>query len=897
MPVEFKFDAHQPFQESAINAVADLFEGLQLAPTQFEVGPSAEGLLFTDAGLGNAMTLDRSVVSDNLRSVQELNAIPDEFRLQADELIEDLDFTVEMETGTGKTYVYLRTAFELHRRFGFTKFVVVVPSVAIREGVLSNLRLLRDHIRVLYDGTAYDSRVYEADDPGDLRAFAQSNQLQLLVMNIDSFNKTDANLIYRGRDKTMGVAPIEFLRATRPIVILDEPQNLEGEAARAGIKALHPLLTLRYSATHKRMPNPVYRLTPVDAYNQGLVKRIDVWSVREDEDLNKPFIRVDGIRSTSRMVTARVTIDVQGKHGVARKTLRIGPDKHGLLPDLHVLSGERDLYLGYVVEDIRADRREVLFGNGVRVREGETVGADRDLIQRTQIRTAVRQHLEKEQDLSDRFRRGDLLSRIKPLTLFFIDRVANYHPADGRFRIWFEEAYRELVPSFPDLNLPEVVDAHNGYFAVDRAGPKDTSGTTKADDVAYRLIMEQKDVLLSPDEPLRFIFSHSALREGWDNPNVFVIATLNETRSELKKRQEIGRGLRLPVMENGERSFDPGVNRLSVISNESYESFAAQLQREIEDETSVTFDKRLVGNARAKRPVVLRDLAVLGEDFERLWARISARTQYTVAFNLARVIDAAAERLAAESDVVAPYLRVSGAALEMDQSGVTTNAISAGRPTAAEARYPVPDLLGHLANSVPLSRQTIASILIQSGRLGNAARNPQLFMNQAQVAIEQALAEEMVHGIQYVPRTSGPDAQYAMSLLDEKQATTFSPTRLELAKSAFGEVMTGSGVEEAFALALQQRADVRLFMKLPWWFKVETPIGNYNPDWAIILDADDGESRCHLVRETKGAPNLASLPTDQRLKIRYGERHFQAIGVDYAWVTSADKVVGGSGES
>lgn len=889
MVVELQFDPNQAFQQDAIRSVVDLFSGQSLAPTQFELQRAAQGVLLTEHGVGNALALDIAAVSSNLRSVQERNGIPEALRLPEDVVLGALDFTTEMETGTGKTYVYLRSALELNKTYGFTKFVVVVPSVAIREGVVSNLRLLADHFKTLYSGAAYESGVYDPANPAALRAYAQSNQLQILVINIDAFNKS-INVIYQGRDNTMGVPPIEFLQATRAIVVLDEPQNLEGEAARKAVAALNPLAVLRYSATHRSMPNPIYRLTPVDAYNAGLVKQIEVWPVREDQDLNRPYVEVTSVKASRRSVTADLVIDVEAGGVVQRRKVKAAVNSDGVLPDLFDLSGGRELYRGYAIEDIRADLREVSFGNGIAVREGEKIGADTDAIQRVTIRTAVQHHLEKERELQNRHARGDLPSPMKPLTLFFIDRVANYHSTDGKFRQWFTEAYVQLaaLPKYNELKLPPVDEVHGGYFAEDRSGPRDTSGSTKADDAAYEKIMRQKDVLLSPGEPLRFIWSHSALREGWDNPNVFIIATLNETRSTIKKRQEIGRGLRLPVMANGERCRDPEIARLLIVANESYDDFASALQREIEDDTSTSFPKNNVKNARNGRKVSLKNKAALDPEFNQLWSRISTRTRYVLDYDTSRVVESAAARLAAEPTITAPKIRVEGARIRIDADmGVTAEVLSTRSPIAAGGKFPVPDLLSHLANDVPLTRATIARVLIRSRKLPQASVNPQRFIEQARTAMHQALGAEVLNGIKYIPIEHGEDAAYEMRELTDREATSFGEQRLLLQRSAMTEVMCDSDVEVKFAQSLDAQEGVEWFIKLPWWFKVETPVGNYNPDWAIMVRRDDGRTKCYLLRETKGVTTFANLASEEQLKIQYGEKHFDAIDVDYTWLDSA----------
>ena len=510
-------------------------------------------------------------------------------------------FSVEMETGTGKTYVYLRTIFELSRRYGFQKFIIVVPSVAIREGVLKNIEITAEHFRALYNNLPFERFVYDAKKANRLRQFALSNTLQILVINIDAFRKNftgteeeqKSNVIYKESDKLSGRQPIEFVQAARPIVIIDEPQSVDStKKAQEAIRALNPLCTLRYSATHRNPYNLVYRLDPVRAFELRLVKQIVVASASGEGGANDAFVRVEKI-DYKKGIKAKLRIHAQTLQGPKEKSFTI---KNGA--DLYQLSGERAAYEnGFVVAEINAEpgNEYIRFNNGRVLRLGEEAGGMREDIWRAQIKHTVKKHLEKELQLRDR--------GIKVLSLFFIDRVANYRdydaadqPVKGKFAEDFEAVLGEFAkdPRYAGLAWlkPPFEALHNGYFAQDRKGVlKDTRGDTLADDEVYSLIMKDKERLLSEEELLRFIFSHSALREGWDNPNVFQICTLNETRSAVKKRQEIGRGLRLPVNRNGQRVFDDSVNKLLVMANESYEDFARALQTEYEEECGVTFGK------------------------------------------------------------------------------------------------------------------------------------------------------------------------------------------------------------------------------------------------------------------------------------------------------------------
>src|SRR5665213_2728364 len=629
--MKLQFDANQQYQLDALASVADLFEGQPQSAPEYSViqmgqwGGMFAGQEQTELGVGNQMLLSPDKLLANARALQEQNDIEigdpskpleawDLFDAAANVARTCPHFSVEMETGTGKTYVYLRTIFELSKRYGFQKFIIVVPSVAIREGVTHSIATMPEHFKTLYNKEAV-SFVYSAKEVNKLRQFATSNTLQILVINIDAFRKnftgTDderkSNVIYKEMDRSMGGrAPIEFVQAARPIVIIDEPQSVDStDKAQEAIKALNPLMTLRYSATHRNPYKLVYRLDPVRAFKLGLVKQIVVANAAADGGANDAFVRVEQI-DYKKGIKAKLRIHVQTPDGPKEKSVTVKNSS-----DLYQLSGERAAYEnGFVIAEINAEpaNEYVRFNNGRVLRLGEESGGMRADVWRAQIKHTVKKHLEKELQLRDR--------GIKVLSLFFIDRVANCRdydgagqPVKGKFAEAFEAALAEFAkdPRYAVLDCLKLPfeSLHNGYFAQDKKGVlKDTRGDTQADDEVYNLIMKEKERLLSEDEPLRFIFSHSALREGWDNPNVFQICTLNETRSAMKKRQEIGRGLRLPVDKNGLRVFDKSVNKLLVMANESYEDFARALQAEYEEDCGVTFGKvPLTAIARISRVV------------------------------------------------------------------------------------------------------------------------------------------------------------------------------------------------------------------------------------------------------------------------------------------------------
>ena len=827
--------------------------------------------------MGNQLALEAAALLRNLQTVQQAHALP------VSDALDGMNFSVEMETGTGKTYVYLRSIFEMHQRFGFSKFIIVVPSVAIREGVITSLRLMKEHFQALFGNVAFDSWVYDSKQYSKLRQFAQSNTLQILVMNIDAFNKQANNVIHQDRDQLSGRKPIEFVQAAQPIVVLDEPQNMESEQAKKAIVSLNPLCTLRYSATHRNRYNLVYKLDPVQAYDLKLVKRIEVSSVLDDPDFNQPYIQVQSISATKTKVTAKLLIDVNENAGPQRKSISISMS--GV--DLFDKANQRGNYADHIVDEINAADGFVSFTNGLVLTVGQTHGGRGDDVMRVQIRETVREHFDKElriKKLLPNIAGAD--ARLKVLSLFFIDRVANYAAEDGKIRHWFIGAYKELaaLPKYRELSPLPVEKVHNGYFAAYKGIPKDTSGITAADDDAYALIMQDKERLLSPDEPLRFIFSHSALREGWDNPNVFQICTLNETKSEIKKRQEIGRGLRLPVLENGERCFDASINRLTVIANEHYDEFAAKLQTEIEDECGVKFEGRIV-NKKEARTAKLKTSWRLNEDFKALWDRIKHKTRYAVDYQTGVLVDRAANNLAARDKIVPSRISIQKRGVLITGSGVGTQLLSVREAEAKDYHSSnVPDMLGYLQAKTELTRKTITEILIRSGRLSEVQHNPQQFIEQAQQAIEAELRNLMIDGIKY-ERINGQE--YEMLLFEAQEITGALSNMIEVNNSIYDVVLFESEVERAFAEAMSTRTDIKLFIKLPWWFKIDTPLGTYNPDWAIVKQED---AKVYLVRETKSTKDQLKLRGSEWAKIQCGKAHFDTLHVDFAHVVSAAEV-------
>lgn len=895
MAMRLRFDPDQGYQNDAISAVTELFRG-QPGPesgvSQFEQD-ALTSLQLTEVGLANRCVLTPEQWLDNLRAVQQMHGLEPSERL---EVLADSDgqvlgnfpnFTVEMETGTGKTYVYLRTLHELHKQFGFCKFVIVVPSVAIREGVLKSLRITEQHFRQLYDAQRVEFTAYESARVHQLRNFALSDALQVLVINIDAFAK-DADSAPGSRNKgnvinqlrETGIRPIEFIQQTRPIVVLDEPQNLETDKRKRAIARLNPMCALRYSATHRDTYNLVYSLDPVQAYELGLVKQISVDSVVDESTENQAFVELESFNSSSRSISAKATIWVNQARGPRKKRVTL---KNG--SDLYRLSKQREIYRnGFIVNEIDAESGFVRFANDVTVRVGVPHGAAGEQVMRMQIEATVRRHFEKA-------RRLEPLG-IKVLSVFFIDRVSSYRvyhedgsTSLGPFGEWFEEIFRRYaaMPEYQSLYDLEAQQVHNGYFARDKQALSPYSESTfktksGAEGGAFELIMRDKERLLDVDEPLRFIFSHSALREGWDNPNVFQICTLAETRSELRKRQEIGRGLRLCVNQEGERVMDQHLNRLTVIANDTYEDFARQLQSEMMAD-GVAFKEGMVKNERKKVQVRLRKGFEANPDFLALWERIRDRTRYRVKYRTEELIQRATDRVRDDLPAIGrPQVVLTRTDLDITRAGIDSR-VTGVRPEYVATRFRIPDLLAEIQGRTGLSRSTVGRILLDCGRLGEALNNPQSFIDQTAALINAELRRLLVQGVEY--ERIG-DKVWEMRRFEDGEIETFIDNVHEVTKpekTLFSHIVIDgdSSPERRFAEDCENNDDVLFYFKLPRWFVIDTPVGEYNPDWALVFR---GDSTLYFVAETKSAseredPAGELLRLVERMKLNCGKKHFK----------------------
>ncbi len=993
--MKLHFEPNLDYQVQAIDAVCDLFNGQEICRTEFTVtrdasdGQTRMAFAENDLGIGNRLTLLDDEILANLHAIQLRHGLAPSPSLVSG------DFTVEMETGTGKTYVYLRTVFELNKRYGFTKFIIVVPSVAIKEGVYHTIETAAEHLKGLYAGVPFDSFLYDSAKLGQVRNFATSPQIQIMVMTVGAINKfgdeqaalseeadevarreKSKNVMYRASEKTGGEKPIDLIRATRPILIVDEPQSVEGGLDGKGKKAMermNPLCNLRYSATPKQSHHMVFKLDAVDAYERKLVKQIEVAAASVEGGFNKPYVRLVSVSNKRNVITAKVELDMQTATGVKRQIVDVQDSEN-----LEMTTG-RAVYHDCRVGEIRVAKGdeflELRYPGGEQfLRLNEAYGDVEPLsVQRQMIARTIKEHLDKEKRLAPQ--------GIKVLSLFFIDAVEKYrqydaegNPVKGDYARIFEEEYRRLAKHPDYLTLFKEVDittaaeeVHNGYFSIDKKKVgsktvevfKDTKGTTQADDDTYNLIMREKEKLLSLSTPLKFIFSHSALREGWDNPNVFQICALREMATEQQRRQTIGRGLRLCVRAEGNdfiRVRGSETNTLTVIATESYEQFAERLQQEIAEETGIRFGvvethqfagitttgaagksaplgfeqskvlwehlktaglvdskgkvqeslrkalkegtltlpepfaaqlpqvkeilRKLAGRLEIKnadeRVVVKTRQAVLqSAEFKALWDRIKHKTTYRVQFDNEGLLTTCIKSLADAPPIAKTRLQWRMADLAIGRSGVeATETSTSAHVTLDEGDIELPDILTDLQDRTHLTRRSIHRILVESGRLDDFKRNPQQFIELASEIINRAKRMALVDGIKY--QRIGAEEFYVQELFETKELSGYLKSMIDAEKSVHERVIYQSDTERTFAEQLEKNEAIKVYAKLPSWFQVPTPLGPYNPDWAVLVDKD-GTERLYFVVETKSSLFTDDLRDKESAKIKCGEAHFAEL--------------------
>ncbi len=1010
MRIQYK---HQKFQADAAKAVVDVFAGQPYLTPTYMMDRGYEGKMMSGEEFSQLSTFDDinftgwsnqkvshdlsdKVILDHIQKIQRTNQIPPSNKLEGRE--DGYNLTIEMETGVGKTYTYIKTMYELNRAYGWSKIIIVVPSIAIREGVYKSFEMTQEHFAEEY-GKKIRYFIYNSAQLTEIDRFASDNSINVMIINSQAFNAKgkDARRIYMKLDEFRSRRPIDIIAKTNPILIIDEPQSVEGKQTKERLKEFHPLLTLRYSATHKAdsLYNMIYRLDAMEAYNKRLVKKIAVKGITETgTTATTSYVYLEGINLSKSDPTATLQFDTKQATGtkVKSKIVKIGDN-------LYDYSGGLEEYRnGFVVKSIDGRDDSVEFLNGIKIYAGDVIGkVDEDQLRRIQIRETILSHIQREQQL---FHKG-----IKVLSLFFIDEVANYREYDaagqatnGKYATMFEEEYADIVGNLQlaigDADYVKYLESipaektHAGYFSVDGKGKminsKVAGKETTSDDVsAYELIMKNKELLLDRNpqrSPVRFIFSHSALREGWDNPNVFQICTLKQSSSEVRKRQEVGRGLRLCVNQDGERmdvnalgNDVHNVNVLTVIASESYDSFCKGLQTEIAEAVAdrpraVTVDLfvgRVIKDNQGNEQVIDRDTAeaihydmivngyidkkgVLTEkyydakvsgslkfaeevedsaasvisildtiydshgieiedprkknvelhvneeklnskEFKELWSRINAKSVYVVDFDTDELIRKSIAALDSKLRVAKVFFSVESGSMDSISSKEDlkekmlftkekTDNYAATTVTNSNVKY---DLIGKLVDETGLTRKAIVAILqgIQPIVFNQFKNNPEEFILKAAALINDEKATAIVEHIAY----DSLGEKYDVDVFTEPTIKgRLGVNAMKAGKHLYDHIVYDSTVEKDFATDLDTCSDVAVYVKLPDSFFISTPVGKYNPDWAIAF-REGSVKHIYFVAETKGSMSSLQLRDVEKAKIHCAEEHFKAI--------SSDKVV------
>ncbi|MFV0632727.1 DEAD/DEAH box helicase family protein [Demequina sp.] len=912
--MKFHFD-DQPHQSAAVAAVIDLFEGALVPPRDALAGRAA------GADGHSGFALERTVLSDNLSEVTAREDVDAQTRLA---LLEATDlqgmerefpnFSVEMETGTGKTYVYISTALRLAELYGLRKFVILVHSVAIRAGVVKTFEQTEAHFRLKYPSTPFTWGVLGENSA--LNDFTEpSDTVQFLVASVQALDKPDSNTLYASVEQPQlwgdALSGVEQIAKARPVVLIDEPQNMATALRRQAIATLNPLVALRYSATHKEPFNLVHRLGPKQASEAGLVKRVSVKGIVAGDD-GKPYVRVDKLRSVRKHLMAEAVIDkASGKR--LPIVLQNGTD-------LFEESDGLTQYKGLVVDRMERKPDRVIFENGLAVNVGAETGVDALAVWRDQIRHTIRTHLARQGQI-DSMKRG-----VKVLSLFFVERVADYVGEEALLPSMFDELFREewLRAGYAEDAMPDPAELRVAYFPSTKTGIlKDTSGRASDAELearAYQEIIANKELILDRANPRAFVFSHSALKEGWDNPNVFQVGFLRHTRSDLERRQQIGRGLRLPVDQSGHRVMDPAINRLTLVVDESFTEFRDGLNSEYATSGGA---KGTAGPEveNADNEVLVRRRPALFDspEFAELWKRIRYKARYRVSVQpeALGIVVAASEHLADLAFIERRANVVQSADLAYDEAGHVTTSDSAVAESRGERIVVVgqqlPDVVQLIEDQLQygrfplqLTRPTVAGIVRQMltypdrDYARHVLDDPDRWARIVANAIRIVTIEQMVDGITYEPLAENEwwDAEVVFLEVESKnpvppQAGNADPQSGVKASpddgvNLYDHVDYDSHVERTFASQLESnREHVKLFTKLPRRFRVRTPVGEYSPDWAIVYD-ENGTQRLYLVRETKNTRNLDDLEWGEAMRIRFATEHFAAAPagvVDYEHTT------------
>ena len=838
----------QQHQEKAINSIVDIFQGQIKTDSFYDIFDG-------EAVCANELLISQEDILENLHKVQKSNDIEESL------MLETLDFSIEMETGTGKTFVYIKTILELFAKYGWTKYIIIVPSIAIKEGVLNSLSSMYEYFKNEYKFN-YDYFEYDSSRLGNLKHFIRDDNLQIMIMTIDSFKRVDT-VLNMPREGFVG-SPKESLQKTNPILILDEPQNMESDLSKSALNELNPLFTLRYSATHKNYYNLVYSLGAKEALDNGLVKQIDVLALSENQTINDVYINVLKIEidKSSKKPVATLELIVKSKDEFTTKLLKIKGDDS--LKD----KTKNPIYSGFIVDEISFKESFIKFENGVKLGINDINGQVKKEIQKEQISEAIKRHMMKFEELKQK--------DIKVLSLFFVDKVANFLASEnGWMEEHFVKEFNRLKIEFESFKNIEAKDVYAYYFAKRKTDfideLKNNDSDRKIQKETYDLIMKDKEKLLSFEDSHSFIFSHSALKEGWDNPNVFFITTLNDTKSQMKKRQIIGRGVRLAVDSNGKRVEDKDINRLTVIANESFDEFARSLQLEYEingNEKSYQKPNNLANKKLAKRKYSFESEEL--KEFRKLWEKLKQKTVYEITLNSKQYEDKVTEKI--------KYIEVREKKIVKQFGNIESNFdgyVSESKSLKIDFEEELPNIVDILEKQIGLSKETIINIFEKVGIeefTKEFIKNSNEYIKKAIEIFEDTMFDMLSQdGLIY----KKVDDYYEFSniFLDE-----ISGYDLEDCKKGLYEAeQYDSDIEKKF-IKDSDFSDFKIFTKLPKKFKIKTPLGTYNPDFAIIK-FDDSEGS--FIVETKGSDKKRDSRTREDWQIEYAKKHFKLIDLKY----------------
>lgn len=831
----------QPHQIKAINAITELFSGQNKQVSEYDIFDG-------EAVCSNVLTLDANTILENLQTIQKLNGV------EVSQDLESLDFSIEMETGTGKTFVYIKTILELFSKYGWNKFIIITPSIAIKEGVLNSFSSMQNHFKNEYS-FPYDYFEYDSSRLSTLKHFVRDDNLQIMIMTIDSFKRANT-VLNQPQEGFMGT-PKESLQKTNPILILDEPQNMESDLSKNSISELHPLFTLRFSATHKKYYNLLYSLNPKEALEQGLVKQIDVLALSENQTINDVYINVQKIEidKTTKRPVATLELITKNKEEFVKKSMKIKGN------DSLKEKTKNQIYNGFLVDEINFKEMFVQFENGLKLELNEINGKVKRQIQEQQITEALQLHMLKFEELKKQ--------NIKVLSLFFVDKVANYLKSEnGWIEEYFEKEFDRLKVNFESFNSIDVKDVFASYFAKRKSGfvdeLKNNDSDRKLEKETYDLIMKDKEKLLSFEEKTSFIFSHSALKEGWDNPNVFFITTLNDTKSEMKKRQILGRGVRLAVNQDGVRINDKSTNRLTVIANESFEEFAKWLQ--LEYEAGGQSNGGSINNLnKIIKSKLKTEFLQESEEFKQLWKKIKAKTIFELTLDTQKYKESVISRLQNIEVKEQKILKQFGT-LQSDMNGY----IEDEKNFTLNFEQSLPNIVNIIEKEIGISRKTIVEIL-SAVDLKPFIKNSDEYIKKAIESFDDAKHQVLIDcdGITY--KENGEYYEFKNIFPDEQNGYDLQ----ECQKGLYTHEQYDSGTEKEFIKCADR---FKFFTKLPSRFKIKTPLGTYNPDFAVIkYDESEGS----FIVETKGSDKERDLRDREKWQIEYAKKHFKLIDVKY----------------